>query len=103
MKFNSKFTPSQNGVREESVKEEKPFERDESDNPVFKQWQVNNLSEIITDDCESYYDADTLFFQAASNQETKYIKVTHKEGWSEELAGVKVFKGLGKGIKKDSW
>ena len=104
MKFTGKgFTPSQNGVKEESVQEEKPFERDESDNPVFKQWQVNNLSEIITDDCEAYYDADTLFFQAASNQETKYIKVTHKEGWSEELAGVKVFKGLGKGIQKDSW
>lgn len=83
--------------------EEKVFERDESDNPIFKQWQVNNLKEITTEDCVAYYDADTLYFQAASNQETKYIKVTHKDGWSEELAGIKVFKGLGKGIKKDSW
>lgn len=104
MKFeNSKFTPSQSGVRDEGVQEEKPFERDESDNPVFKEWQVNSLSDIVTEDFVSYYDADTLFFQAASNQETKFIKVVHKDGWSEELAGIKVFKGLGKGIKKDSW
>lgn len=84
--------------------EEKHFERDLSDNPIFKKWQVNNIKDIITEDCIAYYDSDTLYFQAASNQETKYIKVTHKtEGWSEELAGIKVFKGLGKGIKKDSW
>lgn len=88
---------------DKEVVEEKVFVRDESDNPIFKEWQVDNLQDIITEDCIAYYDADTLFFQAASNQETKYIRVTHKDGWSEELAGVKVFKGLGKGIKKDSW
>jgi len=99
MAFTKKFTPSQQSV----VEEEKPFERDESDNPIFKEWQIDNLKDIITDDCVAYYDADTLYFQAAKNQETKYIKVIHKDGWSEELAGIKVFKGLGKGIKKDSW
>lgn len=101
MKFENKsFTPTQGS----DIVEEKPFERNMSDNPVFKDWQVDNLPDIITDDCIAYYDADTLFFQAASNQETKFIKVTHtEEGWSEELAGIKVFKGLGKGIKKDSW
>ena len=88
----------------DQVKDEKPFKRDEGDNPIFKEWQVNNLKDIITEDCVAYYDADTLYFQAASNQETKYIRVTHnEEGWSEDFAGVKVFKGLGKGIKKDSW
>ena len=71
---------------------------------MFKDYQVNDIKSIITEDCEVYYDADTLYYQAASNQENKFIKVTHKvEGWTEELAGVKVFRGLGKGIKKDSW
>lgn len=80
------------------------YKRDLSDNPVFKDYQVNDIKSIITDDCEVYYDADTLYYQAASNQENKFIKVTHKvEGWTEELAGVKVFRGLGKGVKKDSW
>ena len=80
------------------------FVRDLTDNPIFKQFQINNIQEVITDDCIAYYDADTLYFQAASNQENKFITVTHKtEGWSEEFAGVKVFRGLGKGIKKDSW
>ena len=80
------------------------YKRDLSDNPVFKDYQVNDIKSIITEDCEVYYDADTLYYQAASNQENKFIKVTHKiEGWTEELAGVKVFRGLGKGIKKDSW
>lgn len=92
------------GGSDSSQVDDKPFERDGSDNPIFKEWQVNNLKDITTEDCIAYYDADTLYFQAASNQETKYIKVTHKkEGWSEELTGIKVFKGLGKGIKKDSW
>ena len=99
----SKFKPSVKGSNSKDEKEETIFVRDEADNPVFKKWQVNNLKDIITEDCIAYYDADTLYFQAASNQETKYIKVNHKDGWSEELAGIKVFKGLGKGIKKDSW
>ena len=102
-KFSKKaFQPSNLG--DQPLSEDKPFERDTSDNPVFKKYQVNHLKEIITDDCIAYYDSDTLYYQAASNQETKFIKVTHKvEGWVEELAGVKVFRGLGKGIKKDSW
>lgn len=101
---NKSFSPAQRVQEDRQEDQKKVFVRDTSDNPIFKDWQVNNISDLITDDCIAYYDADTLFFQAASNQENKFIKVTHKEeGWSEEFAGVKVFRGLGKGIKKDSW
>lgn len=89
---------------EDTNKQEKPFIRDDSDNKLFKTFQVSNLQDIITDDCVAYYDADTLYHQAATNQQVKFITVKHiVGGWEEELAGVKVFRGLGKGIKKDSW
>lgn len=80
------------------------FERDESDNPIFKNIQVNNLSDIITENCEAYYDADTLIFQACTNVQTSYITVKHKDGAiTEDMKNVTLFKGAGKGIKEGSW
>lgn len=80
------------------------FTRDARENSIYKKYSVTDITDIITEDCIAYYDADTLYHQAAANQEDKFIVVKHKtEDWEEELAGVKVFKGLGKGIKKDSW
>ncbi|ALM62074.1 exonuclease [Vibrio phage qdvp001] len=104
MKFENKgFTSSGNSM-EGSEQTKKEFIRDESDNPIFKKYQVDNISDLISDDCVAYYDSDTLYFQSASNQENKMIEVKHKtEGWVERFSGVKVFRGLGKGIKEGSW
>lgn len=103
----SKFSFKPSGYQMQDVgdeKQEKPFVRDESGNKIFKKYSVSDITDHITDDCIAYYDADTLYHQAATNQQVKFIIVKHKtEGWEEELAGVKVFRGLGKGIKKDSW
>ncbi|APC44358.1 exodeoxyribonuclease [Pseudoalteromonas phage PH357] len=105
-KFSSKkFTASRSGVSEDYPdKEEKPFVRDDSDNKLFPEIQVKDIRDIITEDCVGVYDADTMVWKACANMEKKFIKVTHKtEGWSESLDGIKMFKGLGKGIKDDSW
>lgn len=104
-KFSRKAIAGNKGdVDSTEEKQVKEFVRDDSDNKLFKKFSVSDITPLITKDCIAYYDADTLYHQAASNQEVKFITVKHKlEGWEEELAGVKVFRGLGKGIKKDSW
>ncbi len=95
-------TGNTNPVNEE--KAVKPFVRDDSENKIYKEFSVADITPLLTEDCIAYYDADTLYHQAATNQQVKFITVKHiKEGWEEELDGTKVFKGLGKGIKKDSW
>jgi hypothetical protein len=101
-KFSKKaFSPSQGGS---FVEEEKPFVKDDSDNKLFPEIQVKDITSLITEDCIGVYDADTLVWKACANMEKKFIKVTHKsEGWFETLDGIKMFKGLGKGIKDDSW
>lgn len=82
----------------------KPFVKDNSDNKVFKDYQIDDITPLITDDCIGIMDSDTMVYEACSNQERRFITITHKEeGWSEELAGVEVFRGKGKGIKPDSW
>lgn len=89
---------------DDTEKEVKPFEKDESDNKVFKCIQVKDISTITTDDCVGNWDFDTTVWKACANMENKYITITHKEeGWSEDLKNITTFKGLGNGIKKGSW
>lgn len=104
-KFSNKgFGSSQVREDETSNKSTPTFKRDERPNPIYKKYSVEDITDLITEDCIAYYDADTLYHQAASNQQIKFITVKHKtENWTEEFAGVKVFRGLGKGIKADSW
>ena len=105
MKFGDKgFTPSQGGAREESVKEEKPFERDESDNKLFPQLQVKDLSTVTDENTRWKLDADGIVYKAASTMENLYIVVKNKETGEEfELEGVEAFKGKGKTISENSW
>lgn len=101
-RFPMKFQPS--AQVENDGKQEKPFVRDDSDNKLFPEIQVKDITPIITDDCVGHFDFDTPVWKACANMETKFIKVKHKEGgWEEELKNISTFKGLGKGIKKGSW
>lgn len=86
-------------------KEDKPFVRDDSDNKMFPQIQVKDIKEITTEDCNAAYDADTLIYQACSNVENKFIRVTHKEdkNLTEELKNITAFRGMGKKIAPKSW
>lgn len=90
--------------QESSTVQKKEFKRDESDNKLFPEIQVKDITSIITEDCVGAYDADTLLFQACSNVQTKFIRIKHlKEGFTEEMPNVTTFRGMGKGIKKGSW
>ena len=42
--------------RENDQKESKPFVRDDSDNKLFKEIQVKDISGIITEDCVGGWD-----------------------------------------------
>ena len=107
MKFEKKvFTPTGNVQDEGGVadKVEKPFVRDDSDNKLFKEIQVKDITPIITDDCIGHFDFDTPVWKACANMENKFITVKHKEeGWEEEFKNISTFRGLGNGIKPNSW
>lgn len=101
----NKFSTKKFGVNENQETENKPFERDNSDNKVFPEIQVKDISTIITEDCVGMLDSDTPIYQICSNLENKFIKVTHKKDDSitAVLDGIREFKGLGKKISPQSW
>lgn len=79
-------------------------ERDNSDNKLFKEIQVKDIREIITDYCIGVYDFDTPIYKACANMEVKSIVAKHiTEGWEEEFTNITTFKGRGKNISKESW
>lgn len=84
--------------------EEKPFERDLSDNKLFPQLQVKDLSTITDENTRWKLDADGIVYKAASIMENLYIVVKNKETGDEvELDGIEAFKGKGKSISENSW
>ncbi|AUR89236.1 PIN domain-like protein [Vibrio phage 1.121.O._10N.286.46.C4] len=98
----SKHVPEQPEQEVEGF-EEKPFVRDNSDNKLFTDIQVKDISGLITDDCTGVFDFDTTVFQACSNVETKYIRVTNEETrYSEEFPNITTFWGRGKKIGESS-
>ncbi|MCP4985255.1 MAG: hypothetical protein GY928_04040 [Colwellia sp.] len=72
-----------------------PFVRDESDNKIFKEIQVEAGSDLITEDTIGCWDFDTPIYKIASNLENKFITVTCKtdKTITDELKGVVPFKG----------
>lgn len=105
-KFSSKkFTASRSGVSEDYPdKEEKPFVRDDSDNKLFPQLQIKDLSEVTDSNTRWKLDADGIVYKAASIMENLYIVVKNKDTGEEvELEGLEVFKGKGKSISENSW
>lgn len=100
----SGFTQDGEGENNSPEKVVKPFVRDDSDNKLFKDIQVKNITDIITEDCVGHFDFDTPIWKSCANMENKFVTVKHKvEGWEEEFKNVSTFRGLGKGIKPNSW
>lgn len=95
------------GVREDNVpeKEVKPFVRDESDNKLFKDIQVKDITPLITEDCVAGWDFDGVVYRVASNMENRLIRITHKTDpdITEVLPNITTFKGRGKNISESSW
>lgn len=83
----------------------KPFERDISDNKLFREIQVDDITTIIDDKTVCMYDADTPLYQVAGNMEIKGIRVTCKKdkNITEDLKNVTMFSGRGKSISDKSW
>lgn len=83
---------------------ENTFKRDESDNKLFPQIQVKDITDIITEDCVGAWDFDGVVYRVCANMETLQVKVEHKEqDVSEILPNVTAFKGRGKKISETSW
>ena len=101
---NKSFTPSNDVEVREEVKEAKPFQRDESDNKLFPQIQVKDISKVTDGNTRWKLDADGIIYKAASIMENLYIVIKNKESGDEfELEGVEAFKGKGKTISENSW
>lgn len=82
----------------------KEFEKDSSDNPLFREIQVGDVSKVIRPETVFYADFDMAVYQAASNLEQNRIRATHKLDPSLviDCKGIREFKGLGKKIADSS-
>jgi len=80
MKFeNSKFTPSQSGVREEGGEgfrgATNTFIPSKQDNTLFKDLQVDNIKSLYTKDVVNHIDSDSIAYKSASAVEDDFIEV----------------------------
>ncbi|AUR92275.1 coil containing protein [Vibrio phage 1.170.O._10N.261.52.C3] len=104
MGFSKKADVNQNKTLPEEGEQERVFVREDSDNKLFPDIQVKDISGLITDDCVGVFDYDTPIFQACANMENNYITVVcEKEGINEEMATRTAFKGRTKKISENSW
>lgn len=80
------------------------FVRDTSDNTLFKDIQVDDISSLIRDETVFYSDFDMGVYQIAANLEQKRIMAVCKadESISVDCKGIREFKGLGKKIAASS-
>lgn len=104
-KFNKSFKPSSQQTNyTEEPKQEKVFVRDESDNILFKEIQVNDITTLIRPETVFYADFDMPVYQIAANLEEKRIKASCKKDPSVviDCKGKREFKGLGKKIAESS-
>jgi len=82
----------------------KEFVRDDSDNKLFTNIQVRDISDIITDDCVGAWDFDGVVYRVCSNMENRLIRITNKtEGLEEVLPNITTFKGRGNSVSETSW
>lgn len=88
----------------ETKKIVEPFKKDLSDNKLFPQLQIDDISKVTDEKTRWKLDGDGIVWKSCSAVETLYITVECKEeGIKEDLDGVTVFKGRGKSISVDSW
>lgn len=86
------------------TKEVKPFVRDEGDNKLFPQIQVDDIKTVTDGSTHWKLDGDGIIYKACSSMQTKFITVTHKtEDLEIELEGIAKFKGQTKAISENSW
>jgi len=80
------------------------FAKDYSDNPLFPEIQVDDISKIIKPETIFYADFDMPVYQIASNLEERRIvaKCTKESDIVVDCKGVREFKGLGKKIADSS-
>lgn len=103
--FSKKLVTTENENKHDvGEKRENVFIRDESDNPLFREIQVDDISKLIRPETVFYADFDMPVYQIASNLEEKRIKATCKSDPSIviDCKGVREFKGLGKKIADSS-
>lgn len=103
-KFSMKFKPSGHVQEDGEQKESKPFVRDDSDNTLFKEIQVDDISKLIRPETVFYADFDMPVYQIASNLEEKRIKAICKSDPDIiiDCKGIREFKGLGKKVAESS-
>ncbi len=79
-------------------------ERITVDNKMFKNIQVKDIENYITEDCVCVIDSDTIAFRAAELQQKSFLSVKNKHTEEETiLSNITEFKGLTKAISKASW
>ena len=111
MSFENAFSDIDAGrvskVEEDNEVQEKVFVRDDSDNKLFPDIQVKDLSSsgLIKESTEAYWDYDTPIFRIAQQMENKYIYVECKSDktLNAELSNVTEFKGRTKKVSETSW
>lgn len=90
--------------QDDGREQEKPFVRDTSDNKIFPEIQIKDISKYIDENTVGKMDSDNMIYRACSNMETKYIEVQHNtEDVYIELKGIREFKGQTKLISSVSW
>ncbi|AUR93377.1 hypothetical protein NVP1187O_064 [Vibrio phage 1.187.O._10N.286.49.F1] len=89
---------------EDSGKIKKEFTRDLSDNKLFPQIQVDDISKITDKNTEWYLDGDGIVWKSCSSVESLYLEVKNlNNGNIFEVDNIIKFKGLGKKISENSW
>ena len=103
-KFTKKVFSTTTNVEGEGGVASKTFEKDTSDNTLFPEIQVKDLSTITNENTIIALDSDGIVWKSCSSVESLYIIAKHKtEDVEVELDGIQKFKGLGKKISVDSW
>ncbi len=107
MSFSKKANKGDKNSRQEDdfgFDKAKPFKRDGSDNKLFPQIQVKDISKIITEDCIGAWDFDGVVYRVCANMENLLVKIEHTTEYvTEILPNVTAFKGRGKSISENSW
>ena len=80
------------------------YTRDLSDNKLFSNIQVDDISKITDKNTKFYLDGDGVVWKACSSVESMYIEVKHKtECIFFEIDNITKFKGRGSNISENSW
>ena len=91
-------------VEEDNEIQDKVFVRDDSENKLFPEIQIKDLSTITDSNTQLVLDGDGVVWKSCSSVESLYIVCKHKEeAFEVELDGITKFKGAGKNISVDSW